>query len=54
MALFVLEVKRRCKVIQMWELNSAPTFLTMMMKMQNECDTLGEERKMKIHIKNHC
>ena len=44
---FTLDGKRRCKVMPMGSLNSAPTFLATTMKLYMEWDTLSKERGLK-------
>ena len=46
--LFVPDRKRQRKVIPTGELNPAPIFVAMMMKLQMEWDTLSKERGIKM------
>ena len=54
LALFTPDGNRWRKVMPMGDLNSAPTFVSMMMKPQMEWYTLVKERGLKILYKNHC
>ena len=42
LALFAPDGKRKCKVMPMGDLNSAPTFVEMVMKLQMKWDTLAK------------
>ena len=47
LTLFDLDRKRQWKVMPMGDLNSAPTFVSMMMKLNIEWVTLAKERVLK-------
>ena len=44
---FTPDGKRRCKVMSMGDLNAAPTFVAMVIKLQKEWNTLAKERGLK-------
>ena len=54
MEFFTLDGNQWCKVMPTGDLNSAPTFVAMMMKLQMEWDTLAEQRGLKMLHEKYC